>query len=81
MFASEFGELLAKAQQPDAVDGVEAIRRDLDDTQETLHRTIKDLLVRGEKLEDLAEQSDDLGMFSKEFLKKSESMNSCCLLL
>eukprot|EP01108_Squamamoeba_japonica_P009772 TRINITY_DN927_c0_g1_i4.p3 TRINITY_DN927_c0_g1~~TRINITY_DN927_c0_g1_i4.p3 ORF type:complete len:142 (-),score=58.97 TRINITY_DN927_c0_g1_i4:47-472(-) len=81
LHASEFDALLAKAQTPDAVDDVEKIRRDLDETQETLHTTIKDLLARGEKLDDLADQSEDLGVFSREFLKKSESMNACCLLL
>lgn len=80
-FDAQFSALLAKAQTPEAVDDIEHIRKDLDATQETLHKTIKDLLVRGEKLDDLADQSDDLGMFSREFLKKSESMNQCCLLL
>ena len=81
LHGAEFEALLAKSQTPDEVDDVEKIRRDLDETQETLHTTIKDLLERGEKLDDLADQSEDLGVFSREFLKKSESMNQCCLLV
>jgi synaptobrevin family protein YKT6 len=81
LFDAQFSALLLKAQTPEAVDDIEHIRKDLDATQETLHKTIKDLLVRGEKLDDLADQSEDLGMFSREFLKKSESMNACCNLL
>lgn len=81
LFDAEFTQLLTKSQTPEAVDDIEHIRKDLDQTQETLHKTIKDLLVRGEKLDDLADQSEDLGVFSREFLKKSESMNQCCLLL
>jgi len=81
LFPSEFGALLVRAQQPEQVDDIEQIRKDLDQTQDALHKTIKDLLVRGEKLDDLAEQSDDLGVFSREFVKKSESLNQCCLLL
>ena len=79
---SRLAALLTKCQKPEDIDDVEKIFDELDSTRETLHNTIKDLLDRGEKLEDLADQSEDLGVFSREFLKKSESVNSCgCLVL
>jgi synaptobrevin family protein YKT6 len=82
LFTPDFEALLQQSQTPDKVDDIEKIRKDLDETQETLHKTINDLLVRGQKLDDLADQSEDLGVFSREFLKRSESMNGgCCLLL
>lgn len=40
-----------QSQEPEQVDDVEKIRKDLDDTHDTLHKTISDLMVRGEKLE------------------------------
>mmetsp|Transcript_20042 Transcript_20042/g.34302 ORF Transcript_20042/g.34302 Transcript_20042/m.34302 type:complete len:200 (+) Transcript_20042:106-705(+) len=81
MFTSEFEALLKQSQEPEQVDDVEKIRKDLDDTHDTLHKTISDLMVRGEKLEDLAKDSEDLGMFSKQYMNKAEDLNSCCLLL
>jgi synaptobrevin family protein YKT6 len=81
LFTDQIAELLKQSQTPEKVDDIEKIRKDITDTQEILQKTVSDLLTRGEKLDDLANQSEDLGMFSKEYLKKSESMNSCCLLL
>ena len=44
-----------------------------------LHKTIDNLLERGEKLDSLVERSDDLSKQSKMFYKQARKTNSCCV--
>ncbi len=55
--------------------------QELDETKDILVKSIDQLLERGEKLESLAEKSNDLSFHSKAFMKQAESMNSCCVIL
>ena len=71
----DLAPLMAKYQTPTEADSIAKIERDLDETKEILTKTIDDLLVRGEKLEDLSERSDDLSFKSKQFMKQSRSLN------
>jgi len=73
--------LLIKYQNPTEADSVLKIQRDLDETKEVIVKSIDQLLVRGEKLEVLAEKSQDLSFQSKAFLTQSQKMNSCCTIL
>jgi len=74
-------EILLKFQEPEKSDNITKIHKDLDETKEVLVKSIDQLLARGEKLEVLAEKSNDLSYKSKAFLKQSEKLNSCCILI
>jgi len=74
-------ELLKKYQNPEEVDKLMKIRRDLDDTKEILIKSMDQLLARGEKLDELIQLSSDLSFQSKAFAKRTEELNSCCVIL
>lgn len=69
---------LAKYQNPREADALTKIQNDLDETKIILHDTIKAVLERGEKLDDLVAKSDSLSMHSKAFYKTARKTNSCC---
>lgn len=71
-------QYLAKYQNPKEADALTKIQSDLDETKIILHDTIKAVLERGEKLDDLVEKSDSLTMHSKAFYKTARKTNSCC---
>ncbi|CAG9583217.1 unnamed protein product [Danaus chrysippus] len=71
-------QYLAKYQNPREADALTKIQNDLDETKIILHDTIKAVLERGEKLDDLVAKSDDLSMHSKAFYKTARKTNSCC---
>ncbi|XP_046967951.1 synaptobrevin homolog YKT6 [Vanessa cardui] len=71
-------QYLAKYQNPKEADALTKIQNDLDETKIILHDTIKAVLERGEKLDDLVEKSDSLTMHSKAFYKTARKTNSCC---
>jgi synaptobrevin homolog YKT6 len=68
-------------QTPEKVDNIARIESDLDETKEILVKGIDSLLERGEKLEDLAAQADDLSFSSKAFAKQSSDLNRCCAII
>ena len=57
------------------------ISKDLDDTKEILHKTIDAVLERGEKLDNLVTQSEDLTKQSKMFYKEAKKTNACCKMM
>ncbi|BFU19832.1 hypothetical protein EHI8A_177220 [Entamoeba histolytica HM-1:IMSS-B] len=63
---------------PKKGDKLTQIQTDLTETQEILVKAMDELLERGEKLDDLIDQSNDLSTTSKAFMRQAESMNSCC---
>lgn len=69
---------LAKYQNPKEADALTKMQEDLDETKIILHSTIKAVLDRGEKLDDLVAKSDSLSMNSKAFYKTARKTNSCC---
>ncbi|KAM3961513.1 YKT6 v-SNARE homolog [Aphomia sociella] len=71
-------QYLAKYQNPREADALTKIQNDLDETKIILHDTIKAVLERGEKLDDLVEKSNSLSMHSKAFYKTARKTNSCC---
>lgn len=73
--------LLAKYQDPQSADKLEAIKKDLDETKAIMMKSIDQLLERGEKLENLTAKSEDLSFQSKAFLNRSEDLNRCCILI
>jgi len=73
--------LLKKYQNPDEADELTKIDKNLQETKDILIKSIDQLLERGERLEDLSESADELSFQSKAFMRKAESMNSCCVIL
>lgn len=71
-------QYLAKYQNPKEADALTKIQTDLDETKIILHDTIRAVLERGEKLDDLVQKSDSLSMHSKAFYKTARKTNSCC---
>jgi len=74
-------DLIVKYQQPGEVDRLMKIQSDLDDTKKILIKSIDDLMIREEELNKLVDKSEDLSFQSKAFMKSSQSLNSCCVLL
>lgn len=73
-------EYLQKYQDPSSADKITKIQKDLDETTGILHKTIDDILMRGEKLDNLVERSNDLSAQSKMFYKQAKKTNSCCVI-
>ncbi|KAG7352516.1 synaptobrevin [Nitzschia inconspicua] len=73
-------EYLQKYQDPSSADKITKIQKDLDETTGILHKTIDDILQRGEKLDNLVERSNDLSAQSKMFYKQAKKTNSCCVI-
>lgn len=69
---------LARYQNPKEADALTKIQNELDETKIILHDTIKSVLERGEKLDDMVAKSESLTMHSKLFYKTARKTNSCC---
>ena len=71
-------DYLKKYQNPVEVDPLMKIQNQLDETKIILHDTMKEILKRGENLEDLVTKSGELTEHSKMFYKTAKKTNSCC---
>ncbi|KAG5679671.1 hypothetical protein PVAND_009225 [Polypedilum vanderplanki] len=69
---------IAKYQDPREADPLTKMQNDLDETKIILKNTIEQVLIRGEKLDDLVSQSEELSAQSKAFYKTAKKTNSCC---
>ena len=74
-----------KTFRADAVNGeltgMSAVQAELDETKIVLHKTIADVLERGEKLDSLVAKSDELSGQSKMFYKTAKQQNGCCVVM
>ena len=77
-FVGTLDVYLKKYQDPSAVDPMAKMQSEVDETKIILHNTIAAVLDRGEKLDDLAQKSDELSFHSKAFIKTARKTNSCC---
>ncbi|KAL0483604.1 synaptobrevin-like protein [Acrasis kona] len=75
--ASAIQALLTKYQNPTETDDLLKIRKELEETKAVMNQAIENVLHRGEKIDDLVDQSTDLSMSSKAFYN-SVPDNSCC---
>lgn len=66
--------LLQKYQDPSEADSVLKIQKDLDETKDVLVKSIDNLLIRGEKLDSLADKSDDLSIAVNKIKKNFQSI-------
>eukprot|EP01065_Artemidia_motanka_P007443 TRINITY_DN136_c2_g1_i1.p1 TRINITY_DN136_c2_g1~~TRINITY_DN136_c2_g1_i1.p1 ORF type:complete len:234 (+),score=81.76 TRINITY_DN136_c2_g1_i1:82-702(+) len=78
---AELDRRLAAYQKPEEADKVLKIQRDLEDVKTIMNQNISAVLQRGEKLDDLVAQSEDLTGASKGFYKAAKQQNSCCLVM
>lgn len=62
--------LLTNYQNPEEVDNILKIQKELDETKIVLHKTIESVLARGEKIDDLVQKSDGLSSQSKMFYRE-----------
>ncbi|RKP03391.1 hypothetical protein CXG81DRAFT_9533 [Caulochytrium protostelioides] len=79
--ATHYPELkahLVTAQDPKAADPFMRVQAEINDTKAVLHKTMEDLLQRGERLDELVNRSDALSTQSKMFYKTAKKTNSCC---
>lgn len=74
-------DVLFNKYSDENIDTIKVIKKDLDETKEILNKTIESVLKRGETLDKLVEQSDELTKSSKLFYKNTKKMNSCCVII
>ncbi|KAA8648901.1 hypothetical protein EYZ11_006041 [Aspergillus tanneri] len=67
-------------QDPQEVDSIMKIQKELDETKIVLHKTIESVLERGEKIDDLVSKSEGLSAQSKMFYTSAKKQNSCCVI-
>ena len=73
----ELKEYITKYQDPQNADSLMKIQKELDETKVVLHKTIEQMLDRGEKLETLAGKSSELSENSHKMFVKAKQQNSC----
>ena len=71
-------DLLKKYQNPNEADSMQAIQNNLGQIKQIMHKNIEDILQRGETLDKLYQQSDDIGFAAKAFQRDANRMNACC---
>ncbi|QLL32395.1 hypothetical protein HG536_0C05640 [Torulaspora globosa] len=72
---------IKKYQDPSQADAIMKVQQELDETKIVLHKTIENVLQRGEKLDNLVDKSESLTASSKMFYKQAKKTNSCCIIM
>lgn len=72
---------IKKYQDPSQADAIMKVQQELDETKIVLHKTIENVLQRGEKLDNLVDKSESLTASSKMFYKQAKKTNSCCAIM
>lgn len=72
---------LSKYQDPSQADSIMKVQQELDETKIVLHKTIENVLQRGEKLDSLVDKSEALSSSSRMFYKQAKKTNSCCVIM
>jgi synaptobrevin family protein YKT6 len=75
---SELMSLLAQYQNPTEADKILKLQKDLNEVKTIMYDNIEKLLERGQKIDDLVAQSQDLGMGAKAFYDAGRRMNRRC---
>jgi len=74
----DLDRLLHRYQNPEEADKILRIKKDIEDTKVIMHQALDSVLERGEKIDNLVQRSEDLGMASKTFYKQAKKTNSSC---
>lgn len=78
---AELSTYISKYQDPAQADAIMKVQQELDETKIVLHKTIENVLQRGEKLDNLVDKSESLTASSKMFYKQAKKTNSCCIIM
>lgn len=78
---NELETYISKYQDPSQADAIMKVQQELDETKIVLHKTIENVLQRGEKLDNLVDKSESLTASSKMFYKQAKKTNSCCVIV
>jgi len=65
-------------QNPREADNLLRAQSSLDDVTQIMRKNMQQILARGQTLEDLMRQSDDLSDVSRQFYKQAKKTNQCC---
>jgi synaptobrevin family protein YKT6 len=76
--AFDLKAFIEKFQNPHEADSILKVQKELDETKVILHKTIESVLDRGEKLDHLVAQSEQLSSQSKKFYTVAKKTNSSC---
>ncbi|KAL1854530.1 palmitoyltransferase [Paecilomyces lecythidis] len=74
----ELKEYIVTYQDPNKADSISRVQQELGETKQVLHKTIEQVLERGEKIDSLVQKSDSLSSQSKMFYTQAKKQNSCC---
>ncbi|KAJ9245039.1 hypothetical protein DTO169E5_906 [Paecilomyces variotii] len=74
----ELKEYIVTYQDPSKADSISRVQQELGETKQVLHKTIEQVLERGEKIDSLVQKSDSLSSQSKMFYTQAKKQNSCC---
>lgn len=74
----ELQNTLTKYQNPEEADKILKIKKEIEETKVIMYDAIDKILERGEKIDNLVQKSDDLGMASKSFYTQAKKTNSGC---
>lgn len=69
---------LQEWQNPHQADKLLQVEKQLQEVNEIMRKNMKDLMARGETIEDLMEKSKDLSTASVSFYKKAKKANTRC---
>ncbi len=76
----DLNKIIIESKQPENVDNLMKIQKDLDETKIILIESIESILERGQKLDDLVKKTTLLSDSSKTFYSRARKMNSCCVI-
>ncbi|KAK0220549.1 snare protein YKT6 [Armillaria fumosa] len=74
----DINTFLQKYQDPRQANTIMRVQQELDETKIILHKTIKSVLQRGEKSDNLVDRSTALSARSKVFYKTTKKQKNCC---
>lgn len=78
---SDLKKIFDEYQDPLSVDKVLKIQKELDEITAIMKVNLDTIISRGESLQDLLIKSESMSLQSKAFLKETEKLNSCCIII
>ena len=72
---------LAEVQDPKQIDVLYKVQEELKVVKMNMHDVIDQIIIRGERLEDLQSRAQGLADTSIVFYKRAQKLNRCCVLL
>lgn len=72
---------IVKYQDPKNADKLAQIQSNLDEIKEIMVTNLENAIGRGEKLNEMAQKSEELSAQSKMFAREAEKMNKCCAMI